>query len=365
MKLLSIVGARPQFIKLMPLVREFKKSSFKSSHIHKILHTGQHYDYLMNKLFFDEFGLPQPDYNLEIGSGPHGYQTGEMLKKIEIVLLNEKFDIVIVYGDTNSTLAGALASVKLKIPVAHIESGLRSYNKNMPEEINRVLTDHISDFLFCPTLNAVENLRREGIKRNIFLVGDIMFDSLKISLMIAEKKKIEIIEKLNLKPKEYILATIHRAENTDNKEKLYSIFSTFDEISNKIMPVIVPLHPRTKKVLGLYEKERDFKKIKIIEPVSYFEMLILEKKAKIILTDSGGVQKEAFWLGIPCITLREETEWVETVKTGKNILVGTDKKRILKAVKKFYKLDNTSSSKINKKKNVSLKILKILFSKTK
>ncbi|MCL0067049.1 UDP-N-acetylglucosamine 2-epimerase (non-hydrolyzing) [Thermodesulfovibrionales bacterium] len=347
LKIASVVGARPQFIKIAPLCREFSK---KDNVKHIIIHTGQHYDYEMSKVFFDELGIPGPDYHLGVGSGTHGYQTGEMLKRSEEILVKEKPSQVIVYGDTNSTLAGALAAVKLHIPVAHIEAGLRSYNKEMPEEINRVLTDHISTILFCPTKTAVKNLEKEGLMNianngkliddfillpqplslpAVLNVGDIMYDAMLMSLKIAEKRA-TILETRNLSSKGYYLATVHRAENTDNKERLTSIVEALIEIS-KDKPVIWPIHPRTKKQLEKYSFKIQNSKFKIISPLSYFDMLILEKNAYRILTDSGGMQKEAYWFKVSCITLRDETEWVETVEAGWNTLAGYNPERIVQA----------------------------------
>jgi len=286
----------------------------------------------MSRVFFDELGLKEPDHHLGVGSGAHGHQTGEMLKRIEEVLLKEKPDLVMVYGDTNSTLAGALAAAKLHIPVAHVEAGLRSFNKKMPEEINRVLTDHISELLFCPTKTAVKNLEREGITQGVHLVGDVMYDSVLYNVQLAERRS-QILEQLALQPKNYALATVHRAENTDDPERLRSIFRALETLAAGGLTVIVPLHPRTRKRIaecGLEPKE-----IQILQPVSYLEMLLLEKYAKIILTDSGGVQKEAFFFRVPCVTLRDETEWVETVESGWNVLVGCDRQRILDAVKEM------------------------------
>jgi len=350
LKIASIVGARPQFIKLAPIAK-FLSSS------HLIIHTGQHYDYEMSQVFFEELGIKAPDYHLGVGSGPHGWQTAEMIKRIEEVLLKEKPDIVIVYGDTNSTLAGALTAAKLHILVAHVEAGLRSFNKKMPEEINRVLTDHCSDILFCPTETAVNNLREEGFT-NIFNdgklidetsitshishltsyfsplvinVGDIMYDALLLYLELARKKS-NILGKLKLTNTEYYLATLHRAENTDNLENLRNIFEALLEIS-KDTPIILPLHPRTKKSIKSLNPSllTSHFSLRIIDPVSYFDMLILEANAKIIFTDSGGVQKEAFLFKVPCITLRNETEWIETVQSGWNILVGADREKIINA----------------------------------
>jgi UDP-N-acetylglucosamine 2-epimerase (non-hydrolysing) len=331
LKIVDIVGARPQFIKLAPILRAIVKHNQKRPEcpIQEVLvHTGQHYDYEMSQVFFDELGLKSPDYHLGVGSGTHGYQTGEMLKRIEEVLIKEKPDMVMVYGDTNTTLAGALAAAKLHIPVAHVEAGLRSFNREMPEEINRVLTDHISDFLFCPTQTAVENLRREGIEKGVYLVGDVMYDAVLLYLDLAEKKS-EIMERLGLKPKSYALATVHRAENTDQPERLRSIFEGLERVAEEGLPVILPLHPRTRKqlnTLGIHPKE-----VQVLDPVSYLDMLFLEKNARVILTDSGGVQKEAFFFRVPCVTLREETEWVETVETGWNTLVGCDPERMVQA----------------------------------
>jgi len=351
MKILDVVGCRPQFIKLAPILKAIERhnQTHLACSIQEVLvHTGQHYDYEMSQVFFDELGLKAPDYHLGVGSGTHGYQTGEMLKRIEEVLVREKPDLVMVYGDTNTTLAGALASSKLHIPVAHVEAGLRSFNRKMPEEINRVLTDHVSDFLFCPTQNAVENLRREGFtgilnggkllpldcnpsdfphhSPLVVNTGDVMYDALLLYAELAEKRA-RILEKLNLKPKAYALATIHRAENTDNPERLGAILEGLERIAREGLPVLLPLHPRTRKQLretGLHPKD-----VRVLEPVSYLDMLILEKNARVILTDSGGVQKEAFFFRVPCVTLREETEWVETVEAGWNTLVGCDAERIV------------------------------------
>lgn len=328
-----------------------------SKEIHElIIHTGQHYDYEMSKAFFDELRIPKPDYNLEVGSASHGGQTGEMLKRVEQVLLKEGPDIILVYGDTNTTLAGALAAVKLHIPVAHVEAGLRSFNKRMPEEINRVLTDHASTILFCPTANAVKNLEKEGFI-NIanggklaplglseldlnyssdnplgVNVGDVMYDSVLYNLDLAEEKS-TILQDLYLEREGFYLATVHRAENTDDPNRLEQIFTAFQEIATQGIELVCPLHPRTRAVLA-NRGMRDWpSNLKLIEPVSYLDMLLLEKTAKLILTDSGGVQKEAYWFRVPCFTLREETEWVETVHSGWNVLVGTEVKRILEEVR--------------------------------
>ena len=324
-KIVSIVGARPQFIKLAPLSKALREEGLNEI----IVHTGQHYDDNMSDIFFEELNIPEPDYNLGIGSGSHGEQTGKMLIAIEEVLLKEKPDLVIVYGDTNSTLAGALASSKLHIKLAHVEAGLRSFNKNMPEEINRIVADHLSDILFCPTETAIRNLEKEGITKGVYLVGDIMFDALMhFSKLSGEKSK--ILEDLKLRPKEYYLLTIHRAENTDSFDRLKNILLAIAQFKTK---VVFPIHPRTKNRIIEFGLENYVKNdnILLIDPVGYLDMISLEKDALAIFTDSGGVQKEAFWLRVPCITLRDETEWIETVNYGWNRLVGADIEKILEA----------------------------------
>lgn len=326
MKIASVVGARPNFVKLAPVSRELRKRFDEI-----IIHTGQHYNYEMDKIFFDDLGIPAPMYHLGVGSGSHGYQTGEMLKKIEEILLQEKPDVVLVFGDTNSTLAGALSAAKLHINVAHVEAGLRSYNRRMPEEINRVLVDHCSDLLLCPTKTAVDNLKNEGITEGVHLTGDVMVDAQRDCLSIAEKKS-KILETLGLEPKEYYLATIHRAENTDDPERLGSIVRALKELEE----VVFPCHPRAEKYLkklGLWESLNE--QVKVIKPVGYLDMIMMEKDARKILTDSGGVQKEAYLLGVPCITLRDETEWVETVEDGWNVLAGADTDRIALLTREF------------------------------
>jgi len=324
MKIISVVGARPQFIKLSSLSKELRKK-----HREIILHTGQHYDDELSRIFFSELSIPEPDYNLGIGSFEHGEQTGKMLKAIEEVLFFDKPDLVIVYGDTNSTLAGALSAAKHNIPVAHVEAGLRSFVKSMPEEINRVLTDHVSSLLFCPTPTSVKNLKREGITKRVYLVGDVMYDSLKENLAVAEKKS-KIMKKLNLQKKEFYLVTIHRAENTDIKKNLEKITQIVTHLDKR---VVFPIHPRTRKRLSEFELlNRLLSKhdLVLIDPVSYLDMLVLEQNARYVLTDSGGVQKEAFFLRTPCLTLREETEWVETLRGGSNQLVGLDIDKVIR-----------------------------------
>lgn len=326
MKIASIVGARPNFIKLAPVSREIRKN-FEEL----IIHTGQHYDYEMDRIFFQELGMPEPDYNLGIGSASHGHQTGKMLEGIEGVLLKEKPDVAVVFGDTNTTLAGALAASKLHIPVAHVEAGLRSFDKMMPEEINRVLADHCSDLLFCPTKTALDNLRNEGLEEGVHLTGDVMADILMDCLEIAENSS-NILEDLALVPGEYYLATVHRAENTDNPQKLRSIVEALIDIGN----VLFPCHPRTEKCLkdnGLWIRAN--KCLRVVKPVGYMDMLLLEKNAQKILTDSGGIQKEAYMLKVPCITMRNETEWIETIKDGWNVLAGGDRETIVKMALEF------------------------------
>jgi len=325
-KIISIVGARPQFIKCAPVSTELRKK-----HEEILIHTGQHYDNELSAVFFEELEIPKPDYNLGVGSGLHGGQTGKILIAVEKVLLKEAPDMVIVYGDTNSTLAGALAAAKLHIKLAHVEAGLRSFDRRMPEEINRVLTDHASDILFCPTQTAVENLKKEGVV-GIYNVGDVMFDALLHNKEIAENKS-TILEDSGLGHKQYLVATIHRPSNTDDKRNLQNIVDAFCEVDETI---IFPVHPRTAKYLeeyGLYEKLK--KHAKLIKPLGYLDFLKLMAHARKILTDSGGVQKEAYMLKVPCITLRTNTEWIETVEDGWNVLVGVNKERIIRMVNEF------------------------------
>jgi UDP-N-acetylglucosamine 2-epimerase len=349
MKVVTVVGARPQFIKAAAVrraIQALNRSSAGSGsrkRIREILvHTGQHYDYLMDRVFFEELRLPKPDYHLGAGSGSHAVQTGRMLEGVERVLEKEKPEITIVYGDTNSTLAGALAAAKLNIPVGHVEAGLRSYRRSMPEETNRLLTDHLSTLLFCPTAQAVRNLSKEGIRNGdktvVKNVGDVMYDSVLYYSRIAEKKS-KIIQKLGfltpnskLRTPNYYLATLHRAENTDNPNRLKSILMALKEIG-KGCPVVLPLHPRTKKMMGVQGLIKEAKGIQLIDPVSYLDMLKLERHARVILTDSGGVQKEAYWFRVPCITLREETEWTETIRSGWNVLAGSRTKSIVEEVR--------------------------------
>ncbi|MFZ2071481.1 MAG: UDP-N-acetylglucosamine 2-epimerase (non-hydrolyzing) [Halobacteriota archaeon] len=326
MKIASIIGARPNFIKAAPVSIEIRKE-FEEI----LIHTGQHYDYEMDRVFFEELNIPEPDYHLGVGSGSQGYQTGEMIKRVEDILMKSNPDLVLVYGDTNTTLAGAIAASKLHIKVGHVEAGLRSYDKAMPEEINRILTDHCSDLLFCPTETAIRNLKKEGITKGIYLTGDVMVDALLRNKEIAEESK--IIEELGLKSKQYLLATIHRQNNTDDKGNLSNIVAALCDIGGEI---VFPVHPRARKYLRLYGfYERLKEPVKFIKPLGYFDFLKLMSQAKKVLTDSGGVQKEAYILKVPCITLRETTEWIETVEDGWNVLVGADRGKIVEMATMF------------------------------
>ncbi len=328
MKVASIIGARPQFIKAAPVSNVLRRGNAEV-----LVHTGQHYDAGMSAVFFDELSIPKPDYNLGVGSGSHGRQTGQMLASVEDVLLAERPDWVLVYGDTNSTLAGALAAVKLHIPVAHVEAGLRSFNREMPEEHNRVLTDHCSDLLFCPTRTAVSNLGREGITEGVHLVGDVMYDAVLQFGQLAHDRS-SILKDLELGPKSYVLATIHRPSNTDDPSRLRAILDAFVEID---LPLVFPVHPRTNKCIEALEQGATLGRlgrsdVRVIPALGYLDMLQLEQHARLILTDSGGVQKEAYFFAVPCVTLRPETEWLETVEAGWNVIVDIDKARILWAV---------------------------------
>jgi len=379
MRLVTIVGARPQFIKAGPVSKALRAAGLDEF----LVHTGQHYDYGMSQVFFDELELPVPDINLGIGSGAHGVQTGRMLAKIEEVLLDQKPDWLLIYGDTNSTLAGALAASKLHVPVAHIEAGLRSYNRRMPEEINRVVADHLAQLLFCPSDSSAQNLAREGLTQGIHVVGDVMADALKHAAVLAPQRSV-ILATLGLKPKSYCLATVHRAENTDDPERLRNILFALIEIA-LTQSVIFPVHPRTRqRILQLGGTFAQFlshqadqasillspaannqppvfdppspdlshpnsdsafrfplsalaqahlrpppSALRFLDPVGYLDMIQLTHNARLVLTDSGGLQKEAYWLSVPCVTLRDETEWIETTQAGWNRLVGTDAARII------------------------------------
>lgn len=330
MKLVTIIGARPQFVKAATVSRELKKAGAQEV----IVHTGQHFDHNMSQVFFDEMEIPQPDYNLEISGLNHGAMTGRMLEKIEEVLLKKKPDYVLVYGDTNSTLAGALAAVKLHIPVAHIEAGLRSFELKMPEEVNRILTDRISSVLFCPTSTAIKNLQQEGydhFKCKVVLSGDVMYDAVRYyQSKIATHAT--ILQKEKLHDISFVLVTLHRAENTNDPKRLREICEALNEINQEVR-IVLPLHPRTRAFL---EKNNIQIEATIIEPVGYFDMLALLQNCKMVMTDSGGLQKEAYFFEKFCITLRDQTEWVELVEAGANALAGADKKVILSLFKQNY-----------------------------
>jgi UDP-GlcNAc3NAcA epimerase len=325
MKVVTVVGARPQFVKAAPVSRILREK-----HNEVLVHTGQHYDYGMSQVFFDELGLPEPDVNLGVGSGSHGRQTGEMLVGLEKVLQSERPDRVLVYGDTNSTLAGALAAVKLRVPVAHVEAGLRSFNRTMPEEHNRVLADHCSDLLFCPTQTAVDNLRHEGIAQGVHLVGDVMVDAALQHGAVARQSS-TLLEDLGLAGQEFALATIHRPYNTDDPARLEQILAALAALD---LPVVFPVHARTRDHLAqMGNPQSKIRNLRSMDPLGYLDMLALEQAASLILTDSGGVQKEAYFFGVPCVTLRPETEWVETVAAGWNRLAWGDTTGILKAAR--------------------------------
>ena len=363
MKILTIVGARPQFIKAYPV----SKAISEHKNVEEILlHTGQHYDFNMSKIFFSELSLKEPDYNLGVGSGSHGEQTGEMLKGIEDVITKESPNLILIYGDTNSTLAAALAGAKSQIPVAHIEAGLRSYNLKMPEEINRILADRISTYLFCPTETAVNNLMKEGFEKfnyegfkfkkpKIVFSGDVMYDAFLLCNKIL-KSSLQI-QKLIEECEEFHLATIHRAENTDIKSNLKNIIGALDKISKDI-PVIFPIHPRTKEKLKNYNIAPE--KLKLIEPVGYFDMLYLLNNCKAVFTDSGGLQKEAYFSKKPCITLRAETEWTELVQIGANRLVGADDTLITRAAQEINKTHLKIKTGIYGNGNASKEIIDLL-----
>ena len=338
MRFVSVVGARPQFIKAAALGVELRRR-----HEDLLVHTGQHYDDNMSDVFFEELSIPAPWRHLGVGSGPHGKQTGAMLERIEQVLEEVRPDAVVVYGDTNSTMAGALAAVKLHVPVAHVEAGLRSFNRRMPEEINRVVTDHVSRWLFVPSPVSARQLAAEGVVEGVYDVGDIMVDTMRLFAPLAQQRS-RILKRLRLQPREYGVATVHRAGNTDDPQRLRSVLTALGQLP---YPVILPLHPRTRAAVGRHGLEELLgapeslaggpcaHRLVAIEPVGYLDMLQLQQHAAAVLTDSGGVQKEAYYLGVPCVTLREETEWVETVECGWNRLAGVDPRKIAAAVRHY------------------------------
>ena len=335
MKLLAVVGARPQFIKDAAIRRAVDEYNGRGGPIQierMLVHTGQHYDTNMSQVFFDELGIEAPAYNLDVGSGAHGAQTGIMLQRLEPIFSDFKPDCVLVYGDTNSTLAAAIVAAKMAIPVVHVEAGLRSHNTYQPEEINRRLTDHVSALLLCPTHQAIEQLAAEGITENVVWTGDVMYDCAHYYGEKATVIEAEFLAKLNLRSKGFGLATVHRAENTDDPKRLGEIMNALAEVSNGDHPMVLPLHPRTRARMDRYGMTLA-SSLKVIEPVSYLEMVVLERNASVIATDSGGVQKEAYFHGVPCVTLRDETEWVETIEAGWNALVGADGSAIVAAIR--------------------------------
>jgi len=335
MKIAIILGTRPEIIKMSPVIRECEKRDIP----YFILHTGQHYSYDMDKIFFEKLELPQPKYNLNVGSGTHAEQTGKIMIGVEKTLMKEGADVVLVQGDTNTVLAGALAATKLHIKVGHVEAGLRSYDRRMPEEINRILTDRVSDYLFAPTEKAKQNLLREGIDENkIFVTGNTIVDAVYQNLEIA-KKKVNVLKDLGLKPKEYFLVTAHRQENVDAKERLKGILKGLELIYEEFsIPIIFPMHPRTRK--RVKEFGLTFNGVVVTNPVGFLEFLQLEANAKLVLTDSGGAQEESCILKVPCVTLRDNTERPETLEVGSNILAGTRPKRIVESVKTMLNKEN-------------------------
>lgn len=336
MRIVSIVGARPQFVKLAPVSRAMADSTTTDGAVIEdvIVHTGQHYDAGMSDVFFDELEIPKPTVHLGVGSGSHGAQTAKMLASIEATLLEQDPDMVVIYGDTNSTLAGALAAAKLQLPIAHIEAGLRSFNRSMPEEINRIAADHVSDLLFAPTPTAMQNLREENLAARSVYSGDVMLDAVRFNVALAEERS-DVLDKLALTNQEFAVATLHRASNTDIGS-LINLLDTLNQIASENIPIVFPAHPRTVSILDKSESAwRPAEGLKMIEPVGYLDMLKLLGHAQLALTDSGGLQKEALFVGTPCVTLRDETEWPETIDAGGNVLAGTDPVRILQAVRRW------------------------------
>ena len=328
MRVAAIVGARPQFIKAAAVSRVIRKE-YASRITEVLIHTGQHYDENMSRVFFEELDIPQPDYNLCISGGRHGAMTGRMLEAIENVLLAEHPDFVLVYGDTNTTLAGALAAVKLHLPVAHVEAGLRSFNLRMPEEVNRIVTDRVSSLLFCPTTTAVENLAAEGITVGVHQVGDVMYD---VALFYRDRarQRSDVLQRFGLQAGGYALATCHRAENTDDPDRLREICLGLSDLAACI-PVVFPVHPRTRRMIAENRLNPLLTRVHRVDPVPFMDMVALLQSARCVLTDSGGLQKEAFFYAVPCVTMREETEWVETVGLGGNRLAGASRERIRSA----------------------------------
>ena len=332
LRLVTVVGARPEFVQVGTIARAIECGYGPTGALeHILVHTGQHYDHDMSRVFFEQLRLPEPDHHLGIGSEPHGSQTGEMLSGLDSLLTELAPDVVMVFGDTNSTLAGTLASAKLRIPLAHVESGLRSFNLAMPEEINRKVADHLATILFCPSEKAVANLAREGIKEGVYLTGDVMYESMIHSLSLVPDES-SIISRLDVRPGQYVLVTTHRAENTDDPEHLRQILLGISDVARLGLDVIFPVHPRTRSRLehGLLDAG-----VRLVDPLAHVETMILVKNAALVMTDSGGLQKEAYWLGTPCVTMRDETEWVETVEKGWNVLAGADRRRISQAASRM------------------------------
>jgi len=331
LKVMSVVGARPQFVKASAISAELRKY-----HNEVLIHTGQHYDYAMSKSFFKQLDIPDPDLNLEIGSGSHGVQTGAMLVGLEKAALDYNPDWILVYGDTNSTLAGSLAAAKLHIPICHVEAGLRSFNRNMPEEINRIITDQLSSLLFCPSKLSVTNLASEGIINGVHNVGDVMADVLRNIINSKQANERDVLGRYKVTPENYLVATVHRAENTDDPERLSAILKSLLVLAEKEQ-IIFPVHPRTLNAIhslkGCNVDWVSSSNLHLIEPIPYMDMVLLTSRARALLTDSGGLQKEAYWLKTPCMTLRDETEWEETVESGWNQLVGADVDAILKGIR--------------------------------
>jgi UDP-GlcNAc3NAcA epimerase len=325
LRLVTVVGARPEFVQMGAIARAIDAGHGPTGAVeHVLVHTGQHYDADMSRVFFDQLGLPEPDHHLGVGSGSHGAQTGEMLSRLDVLLGEMAPDLVMVFGDTNSTLAGALAAAKLRIPLAHVESGLRSFNLAMPEEINRKVADHLAAILFCPSENAVANLADEGITEGVHLTGDVMYESMIHGLSLGHDEQ-AILARFDADPGRYVFVTTHRAENTDTPERLRQILLGISDVSRLGFDIIFPVHPRTRTRLehGLLDAG-----VQLVEPVAHVEALTLMKNAALVMTDSGGIQKEAYWLNTPCVTMRDETEWVETVERGWNVLAGADRRRI-------------------------------------
>lgn len=328
MKILTVIGARPQFIKAAVLSRLLQQMSDVNE---LIVHTGQHYDERMSDIFFEELQIPKPHHHLNVGSASHGEQIGSMMRGLDQVIAQESPDVMLVYGDTTSTLAGALTAMRQRLPLAHVEAGLRSFDRSMPEEHNRVATDHLSRWLFAPTPTAVENLKKEGIEEGVYHVGDVMYDALRHYSQMDADQVPHTLETLGLKGKQYALCTLHRAGNTDDQEKFRNVWRCISMVSDRF-PVILPLHPRTRHVLEQFHIPT-FRNVHLVPPVGYREMLQLERGASLIVTDSGGVQKEAYMMGVPCITMRENTEWVETVDAGWNRLVGDSEEKMMEALR--------------------------------